>query len=231
MPPAARAVKTVVVVALSIGLTGPAWAHSPIEGMSSFYGGVLHPMLVPAHLVVLLALGLLLGTQAERPARIGAAAWLLALVIGLLVLTGSAGLTTTPALLAGAAVLGALVAAGWRLPTWLLWPLALAVGLGLALDSDPELAETQDRLLALAGTALGAVLVAAAGMLIADYGLQRGWQRIAVRVLGSWIAASAIMVSALGLVTAAESGSSALAASPSDFAPATLPPLSTELTR
>jgi urease accessory protein len=220
--------KTVtLLLALMVGAAAPAWAHSPIEGMNSFYGGVLHPMLVPAHLVVLLALGLLLGGQAERPARIGAAVWLASVLCGLFLLTWLGGQALTqalmPVLLMAAAVLGLLVAAAWRVPTALLAALALAVGLGLALDSDPELGNASERSLALAGTALGAVLVLAAGLLLAEVGAQRGWQRIAVRVLGSWIAASAIMVSALSLVGTGDQAGSVVAGQ--DPAAASMPGL------
>ena len=183
-----------------LAAAGPAFAHSPIEGLSSFYGGVLHPMLVPAHLVVLLALGLLLGGQAERATRLGAAAFLLALVAGLGLLAAGVGLSAAAGLMVAAAVLGVMVAARLQLPGPLLALLAAALGLALALDSDPELADTNERWLALTGTGLGAVLVAAAGMAVAEYGSRRAWQAIAVRVLGSWIAASAVMVSALALL-------------------------------
>ena len=42
---------------------GTALAHGSIEGIGDFYSGILHPALVPAHLLVLLSLGLLLGQQ------------------------------------------------------------------------------------------------------------------------------------------------------------------------
>jgi urease accessory protein len=206
----------------ALACAAPAWAHSPIEGLGNFYGGVLHPVLVPAHFVLLLALGLLLGGQGERPARLAVVAWLVAVGLGLVVLALVGGWTTTPMLLAVAALLGMMVAAAWRLPTALLVVLAAAVGLGLALDSDPELESALDRHLAMAGTALGAVLVTAAGLLIAESSARRNWQRIGVRVLGSWIAASAIMVTALGLVgarTDEEPAQGALAASSSAAAP------------
>lgn len=39
----------------------PAAAHSPIKGVGTFYSGLLHPALVPAHLLALIAVGLLIG--------------------------------------------------------------------------------------------------------------------------------------------------------------------------
>jgi hypothetical protein len=48
----------------------------------------------------------------------------------------------------------------------------------------------------LVGTALGACLAVAVVDAIASY-LTKAWQQIAVRVLASWIAASAILVLAM----------------------------------
>ncbi len=186
--------------ALGLSPAGTVWAHSPIEGLSSFYGGVLHPMLVPAHLVVLLALGLLLGSQAERAAKPAVGLFLLGLVLGLAWLVAREGVSAAPVLMAAAAVLGVLVAVRLQLPGLLLALVALAVGLSLSLDSDPGVADSSERWLALAGTGLGAALVTAAGLFIAEIGSRRAWQGIAVRVLGSWIAASAVMVSALAML-------------------------------
>ena len=41
----------------------PAQAHVPIEGVGGFYGGLLHPILVPAHALALLALGIFIGRR------------------------------------------------------------------------------------------------------------------------------------------------------------------------
>jgi len=46
------------------------------------------------------------------------------------------------------------------------------------------------------GTALGAVVALAYATFLANYA-RKPWQRIGVRVVGSWIAASAILVLAL----------------------------------
>src|SRR5262249_51635723 len=41
-------------------------AHAPFEGGGGFYGGVLHPLFVPAHLLAILGTGLLVGQQVPR---------------------------------------------------------------------------------------------------------------------------------------------------------------------
>jgi hypothetical protein len=107
---------------------------------------------------------------------------------------------TTPArsvLLAVAAVLGVLVAAAWT-PKLLAWLLAAIAGAALALDSPPQAVRIADAYAMLAGTAIGAcamllVVAAIAGRANAD------WQRLGVRILGSWVAASAILVLAVQL--------------------------------
>jgi len=50
-------------------------AHAPFIGVDGFYGGLLHPLLVPAHAMALLALGLLIagaaGSRKEAGRRDG----------------------------------------------------------------------------------------------------------------------------------------------------------------
>lgn len=188
-------------LAAGLSLPGVALAHSPIAGLNHFYNGVLHPALVPAHVLVTLALGLLCAQQAAPTARRLLAAFLSGLTLGLATLAlWPAPASGSQALLAGAAVLGLLVAMGappaaWRVQS----ALAALLGWCLGLDSAPELLPfTLDWGLMLAGQAVGAGLLLSASMLLASRLQQQGWQRVARRVIGSWIAASAVMVLALG---------------------------------
>ena len=57
-----------VVLMVSLVLSTPAAAHSPIMGIGGVLGGVLHALLIPEHGLSLLALGLVLGRQ-QQPAR------------------------------------------------------------------------------------------------------------------------------------------------------------------
>ena len=45
---------------------GPALAHVPFEGLSDFYNGILHPVFVPAHVLLLIAAGLYLGKHGSK---------------------------------------------------------------------------------------------------------------------------------------------------------------------
>jgi hypothetical protein len=101
-------------------------------------------------------------------------------------------------LLVVAAVIGFLVALERPLPPVAGLQFAAAVGFALALNSPPEAIALRDANLALLGTAVGApVLLLALTWLTSR--LTRAWQRIGARILGAWIAASAILVLALRL--------------------------------
>jgi urease accessory protein len=163
-----------------------------IEG---FFGGLLHPLLVPAHAIALLGLGLLIGTHAQYRAPL--LAFAAALGLGLLAI--ARGIGQTPAdsvVLAMAAITGMLVAAALPLPTFLRAAIAAIAGGAIGLDSPPQAVSLGAASAALIGTGFGASF---ALMLIAFIAAQLAGprQRIGLRIAGSWIAASAILVLAL----------------------------------
>jgi urease accessory protein len=163
--------------------------------MTAFLGGLLHPVMVPAHAMTLLALGLLLAQQRRR--GVAMIAFTVALVAGIGALVAAVG--ETPAmtvLLIAAGVTGLLVALAWPLPLWMVVPLAAAIGAAIGLDSPPQEISFSAAIVALIGTAIAAIAIVT---LIAFAGarLTRPWQRIGVRIVGSWTAASAVLVLAL----------------------------------
>jgi urease accessory protein len=172
-----------------------AFAHVPIEGAGGVYGGLLHPYLVPAHAMSLLALGLLIARAGRHgmPLLIYAAA----LIGGLRALTFAVGEIGAGELLVGIAGLaGVLLALDWTPPRLLLWVFAAVSGAALALDSPPETPSIEEAHLMLIGTGIGA-LSALGAVIGGALHLTRPWQRLGVRIAGSWIAASAILVLAL----------------------------------
>ena len=182
---------------LVLAWTQTARAHSPIVGVGGFYGGLLHPLLVPAHALSLLALGLFIGRQESRrgPTIIFAAA----LIAGLGAVALAVG--PTPAgeiLLADTAVVGALVALAFVPPRPVGWLAAAVTGAALGLDSPPEEISIELATIVLIGTGLGACIALALVIGLTSY-LRRDWQRLAVRIIGSWIAASAMLVLAVRL--------------------------------
>jgi len=163
--------------------------------LQTFVEGFINPLVTPAHVLTLLALALLLGQQ-NRPVSflvfaLGLAGGFVAIVLAV---------EATPArtvLLASAAVLGVMVAAAWA-PKPLALLLAAIMGTALALDSPPQAVTIADAYATLAGTALGACAMLFVVATIAAHA-NADWQRLGVRILGSWIAASAILVLALTL--------------------------------
>ncbi len=183
------------------GVVEPAEAHSPIKGIGAFYNGVLHPLLVPAHLLALLAVGLLIGQHAPLASRPALLTFALAAAISLTAAVLVATTVPEAALLSLALAAGLAVALSWT--SGMIVPIALAAAVGtlVGLDSRPDGVAAPQVWLALSGTGIGAVLaVTYAGGLAAW--LQHPWQKIAVRVLGSWTAASAFLVLVLELMPA-----------------------------
>jgi hypothetical protein len=79
------------------------------------------------------------------------------------------------------------------LPRSLTWGLAIAIGLAAGLDSTMETGARFARLVTAAGMLCGAGFGVIYLLALPIY-LKRPWQRIGFRVIGSWIAASALLV-------------------------------------
>lgn len=178
---------------------GSAAAHDVVPGVGGFYGGLMHPLLVPAHALALAGLGLFVGSQ---PRRIGAGLTALfagALIAGVIAIVSAA----SPAyqgeiVLAVAAASGILAALARPVSVLVSAPLVVIAGVAIMLDSVPHEISMQTTFLALVGTAVAAFVIAT--FLAEAARAARGdWQRIGVRILGSWAAASAILVLALRL--------------------------------
>ena len=69
-----------------LAMAEPALAHPPPLGIGGVFGGLLHPLFVPAHVLAILGLGLLVGQQAEWGRAVPFAA-IMALVAGLAAMT------------------------------------------------------------------------------------------------------------------------------------------------
>jgi hydrogenase/urease accessory protein HupE len=190
-------IRFVALVLSLIALTQPALAHSPIKGIGTFYNGVLHPVLVPVHVLLIVGLGLLLGQHAPRLSRFGWFAFIAAFWIGLALGQASSRMPET-ALLILALIAGLLVVLEWSFGVVGMVALAIAAGLCIGLDSLSDAAQTGERWLAMAGMAVGGLLVVSyvGGVAAA---LVQPWQRIGIRVAGSWTVASAALVLALAL--------------------------------
>ena len=175
-----------------------AQAHTIIPGVDGFRGGLLHPFLVPEQALALFAMALMIGQQSEhRLALISVFPLALIASMGLIALAYSA---SAPGmwLLATAFLSGIAVAAAQRLPLALGGPLVVATAAALLFDSVPQSVSVRETLLSLSGTALSAFLAAVCVVRLVEL-LQRDWQRIGIRIVGSWMAATALLVLAMRL--------------------------------
>jgi urease accessory protein len=182
-------------LALLLTIVATAQAHAPVPGLDGFSGGLLHPVFVPAHLVALIGLGLFIGQQHAR--LLVALVFAAGLAAGLGAIVSAVG--ETPAntvLLATAAITGALTALAVVVPRVVGGLLAAVTGVAIGLDSPPHVVSVTEATLMLIGTGIGALVVLIA-IVYAVAVLTREWQRIGVRLLGSWTAASAILVLAV----------------------------------
>jgi len=190
-----------------LGLATPAWAHSPIMGIGGVFGGMLHALLIPEHGMSLLALGVALGLQQPVASRSGVLIFVAALTGGLVVTAFIAEpALAADILLAATGILGLLIAAAW-VPPVVAWPLAAIAGVAFALDSRPEVTATDEIIRMLIGTGIGAA-IALAIVAVGSTFLQGNVSRIVLRVLGSWVAAIAILDLSLRIATRLATGGS-----------------------
>jgi urease accessory protein len=176
-------------------LVGPsAEAHLVTTGLGPVYDGIAHLALSPADLAVVIVLTVLAAMRGPRHGR-----WLLALLPAAWLAGGLSGLMfPTSASLGWATgvsflLAGALVAADRDLP----WPavatVAAVIGGFHGFLTGAALAGTNSAMLELTGilVALMVVVTLVAGVVAS---IKAFWARVAVRVMGSWIAATGLLM-------------------------------------
>jgi hydrogenase/urease accessory protein HupE len=169
-----------------------------MAGIGEFYGGMLHPVLVLPHVLALTVFGLMVGQSGIRTMRFAYPPYMLALAVGLFL----AGFEAQPALpfeeilLLLAMFCGLAVAAQRPPPASALAVFAGVLALLIGMDSGVTDMDRRETFAALFGCWLGAVLLLILVAGVAEMA-QRAWQRVALRVVGSWTAASAVLVLAL----------------------------------
>ncbi|SPF39029.1 conserved membrane hypothetical protein [Syntrophobacter sp. SbD1] len=169
-------------------------AHLVTTGLGPVYDGIAHLALSPADLAVVVVLVLLAAMRGPRQSR-----WLLALLPTAWIVGGLGGLTfqITASLdwATGLSLLlaGALVAADLNLPLPVVATLAAIIGGFNGFSTGAALARTPHAALELLGilVALIVIVTLIAGVVVP---LKAFWMRIAVRVLGSWVAATGLLM-------------------------------------
>ncbi len=170
-----------------------ALAHGSLEGAGNFYTGLLHPFVVPAELLPLLALALLMGRSGLAACRRTIPALAIGVAAGLAIAQAHGAISDATALLTVLALIAAaIVTTGLRAPIWVGVGLALPIGLAVGFDAAPEPGVWSAVLLTASATLLGCTALAA---ILASLTLkaEKPWSRIAVQIAGSWILASALL--------------------------------------
>lgn len=195
-------------------LPGGAHAHA-LGDINDFYAGLLHPLITPEHLMAIVAVGLLAGQQSAS--RDQAVSWLMAFAlalasgallawrIGLMVDVDvmMAWVNTQPIIalinFASLIVLGFLLALARRLPSPLVYALAIVFGLTHGAANGAEITYDVALYQFIPGLVAGAALAGLYSMVLADAVRHRAshWPGIALRVAGSWIAAIGLLVCGL----------------------------------
>ena len=175
------------------------FAHTQFAGIGDFWNGTLHPLYTPAHVVLLIALGLCLGHQSLR--RVTAAA----VAFGLFSAVGTVWAIARPltdvgqaAPLTVAMFVAVLIALDRAIPETGLIALYAAGGLLIGADSGVEHATLATAMKMSLGTWLSVCFVV---FNIAFYTarLTQHWQRIGVRIAASWIVAISMLVLAFAI--------------------------------
>ena len=153
----------------------------------------------PTNLLALGALGLLAGTQGRTIAAGVGILFVLGLIGGSLAIASA--LREPPAavaLFAVAAIAGVVVASAWSAPPAITAILAWLGGTALALNSPPQAMKISAAIASQVASGFGAIAMFAVVVLIAGAARQL-WHHMALRIIASWIAASAILALALRL--------------------------------
>lgn len=169
-------------------------AHLVSTGFGSFYDGVVHLALTPHDVLMVLGLALFAGLRGATTARALVCglpiAWLCG---GLLGMALPSGPDHPVASVISFTVVGALVAADLKLPQMAVLGLGCMAGLLHGYANGTSMAESYHGGLALAGT-VTEVFIAMVLVSALVVSRRAEWERIAVRVGGSWIAAIGMLM-------------------------------------
>ncbi len=166
--------------------------------MSAFVDG-LAQFFVPTHLLAVVAIGLLAGQGALRFPITVFGAYTFGLSVGSIMIAAALrGQNTAPMLLGIAALSGIVIAAAWPIPYRAKEIAASALAGILAFNAPPQAIAIPSAVAEQVGVSVAALATFATIVFVAMRAA-RPWQRIGVRIIGSWIAASAILVLALWL--------------------------------
>jgi urease accessory protein len=172
----------------------PAAAHLNSTGLGPVYDGAVHFLTSPEDLLPALALALWAGARGagygRRTLFVLPSAWLVASLLGM---TAAARSGSALASAVWLIALGTILAAEVSLPLIAATGLAAVLGLQRGYLNGSGVGLSVDGIVALVGLGSAVfVLVALAAACVVH--LRAAWARIAVRVIGSWLAASGLLL-------------------------------------
>jgi hydrogenase/urease accessory protein HupE len=172
-----------------------------MKGASDFMAGVLHPVTTPAHVLILLGLGLALGQHVPLKLRMPLLVFAPVAALALALTPCFTFTVPQPVLIGIALIAGAVVALGKQLPTFARGALFAAAALAMGLDSGVETGGVgvvvRTLLGTFAGLVIGLISIAFYASLAAEQ--KRKWLHIGLRVMGSWIVAISLLMLAFAL--------------------------------
>lgn len=170
-------------------------AHLVTSGGGPFFDGLIHFYVSPDDFLTVMALALFSGLAGKKTARVLVLtlpiSWLLGTVAGMQV----SNISQLDTQFVGVSMLctGLLLGINLKLPTgWLIF-VGLLIGAWHGFTNGLNITATGTSGLAAIGNTLAASLVALL-LSAAAVSLTRSWQVIAVRVVGSWVAAIGLLV-------------------------------------
>jgi urease accessory protein len=184
-----------MMLAITLMVAPSAQAHLMNTGFGPFYDGLTHLFVTPEDLLPVIALALLAGLRGPRFGR----AVLFALPVAWLV-GSAAGLLLAPQVTLPVAetivtvALGALLAADCPLPFAAVGGLAILLGLLHGSLNGAELPKTNASGQITAAGVAAALFVVVSLLAGQAASVRVPWVRIAVRVVGSWIAATGLLL-------------------------------------
>ncbi len=188
------------ILLVSLLLQSAAQAHLAVEGAGEIGNGALHPLLTPAHALILLGLALLIVQRVpldlKRPMMVLAPVSAVAL---LLTTTGMLTSVYQPILIGIAMLIATLVALDLKVSPRIGQVVSAVAAIGIGLDSGLDKGPTLIALKTLLGTWISINLVVPYLAICVSHGADKTWARTGIRVIGSWIIAISLLVLAFSL--------------------------------
>jgi len=172
-----------------------AHAHSPVKGLGDFYSGLLHPLTTPAHILIIVALGLLAGRR--RPFHLKAPMAVFITTSGVALIAASVGgiKAVHPALLISIALCAGTLLTLDRNPGTLHFCALFAIAAAaMGLDSAAESASTAAVVKTLLGNWVSLAVLVCDIAIYVSLGGEAKWLKVALRIAGSWIIAISLLV-------------------------------------